>query len=203
MSSIGLFFIGAVLFANGLALLGVFEVRAAAPINALVGLLLVGVTLWIAVPLRDLDLARNQDRVISAAGFLLFGLTYLWVAMNAWTGHPAAGLGWYCGWASAVSVFFAVVSFTRLDDPKEGLLWILWSVLFGTFFVVIALERDTVQIAAGWLAIMQAAVTTTVPGALLLLGEWATLATVWVAAATVGTLAIFIALLRRPARRRI
>ena len=192
MTSIGLLFIGAVLVANGLVLLGRIEPKAAAPINALVGLLLVGVTLWLAVPTRDLAVAASQDQVISAAGFLLFALTYLWVALNAWTGHEPAGLGWYCAWAAAVSAFFAVVAFGRLDDPREGLLWVLWTVLFGAFFALLALGRDEIRRAGGWLASMEAAVTTTVPGALMLLGEWTALATGWVVAATAATLAAFV-----------
>ena len=203
MSSFGLLFIGAVLLANGLVLVGRIEARAAAPINALVGFLLVGVTLWLALPERDLTVAAHQDRVISAAGFLLFALTYLWVAFNAWTGHPTDGLGWYCGWAAIVSVFFAVVSFERLHDTKESLLWVLWAVLFAAFFTLLALGQKRIGVAAGWLAIMEAAVTTTVPGALLLLGRWTTLDTAWVAVATIVTIAVFAIRVLGVRRRRV
>ena len=141
-------------------------------------------------PLRDLDLAANQDDVIGGAGFLLFGFTYLWVALNAWTGHSAAGLGWYCCWAAAVSAFFAVVAFGRLDDAKLGLLWVLWAVLFATFFALLGLELEALQVPAGGLAIMESIVTTSVPGALLLLGEWSDLATAWVAGGTAVTIVV-------------
>jgi hypothetical protein len=190
MTSVGLFFIGAVLFVNGLSLLGRIDARGAAPINALVGLLLVGVAAWVVWPVRDLDVAANQDDVIGGAGFLLFAFTYLWVALNAWTGHSASGLGWYCCWAAAVSAFFAVVAFGRLDDAKLGLLWVLWALLFATFFALLGLRLESLQVPAGGLAVMESIVTTSVPGALLLLGEWSDLATAWVAGATAVTVVV-------------
>ena len=46
------------------------------------------------------------------------------------------------------------------------------------------------QAPAGGLAIMESIVTTSVPGALLLLGEWSDLATAWVAAASAVTVVV-------------
>lgn len=195
MASVGLFFIGAVLIANGLVLHGRIEPRAAAPINAFVGAVLVCTAGRLAIPS-----GADEAALAGAAGFLLFGITYLWVALNAWTGHPAGGLGWYCGWATGVSSFLGLVSLVRQDDAKLALLWLLWAVLFATFFVVIALGRSELAQAAGWLAIMEAVVTASVPGGLEMIDEWNGLATGWVVAATALVIGVFFVLSLRPAR---
>ncbi len=185
MTSVGLFFIGAVLFLNGLSLLGVVTPREAAPVNALVGTLLVAVAADTLLP----DTA-GEAQGFTAAGFLLFAVTYLWVAINAWTGTEGRGLGWYCAWAAGVSVFLGAVAEWRSDDTKLALLWLLWAVLFATFFALLGLGQMRLAHAAGRLAIAEAVVTTTVPGALLLLGEWSDLHATWVLVATLATLAL-------------
>src|SRR5262249_61954175 len=50
MPSLGLFFVGPVLLINGLSLLGRVDAKAAAPVNAFTGVLLIGVTLYIDLP---------------------------------------------------------------------------------------------------------------------------------------------------------
>ncbi len=144
VSAVSLFFIGAVLLCNGLTLLGRIQPRSAAPVNALVGVVLVAAAARLGVP-HD----ASEADLVGAAGFLLFAITYLWVAINAYTRHDPAGLGWYCAWASGVSVFLGLVNVTHLDDDKFALLWLLWAVLFAVFFVVIALERTDLAVAAG------------------------------------------------------
>ena len=193
LSSVSLFFIGAVLLVNGLALHGRIEPKEAAPVNAFVGVVLVAAAGRLALPT-----GADEAALVGAAGFLLFGVTYLWVALNAWTGHPAGGLGWYCAWATGVSVFLGLVNLVHEDDPKFALLWLLWALLFATFFVVLALGRSALNHAAGWLAIMQAIVTASVPGGLLMIGQWEDLATAWVAVAAAGVIGVFLVLARRP-----
>lgn len=189
MPAVSLFFIGAVLIVNGLVLHGRIDPKGAAPVNAFVGAVLVAAAGRLAIPS-----GADEAALAGAAGFLLFGITYLWVALNAWTGHPAGGLGWYCGWASGVSVFLGVVSLVDQNDAKLALLWLLWAVLFATFFAVIALGRSELGHAAGWLAVMEAIVTASVPGGLEMIDRWDGLATAWVVAATVAVLGSFLVL---------
>lgn len=199
MTSLGLFFVGAVLFVNGLSLLGKVDAGGAAPINAFVGALLIGVTAFVVIPIKDLELAANRDLVLGVMGFLLFAFTYLWVAINNWTGAGGAGLGWYCAWAAGVAAFLAVLNFVRYDDPRFGMLWVLWAILFSLFFCVLALSMDRLGWATGWVAVIEAFITTTIPGALLLLGEWSTMSDAVAIGAGLLTIAVFTALLmRRP-----
>jgi hypothetical protein len=198
LSSVSLFFIGAVLIVNGLALHGRIEPKGTAPVNAIVGILLVAAAGRLALPT-----GADEAALVGAAGFLLFGITYLWVALNAWTGHPAGGLGWYCAWATGVSVFLGLVNLIHEDNPKFALLWLLWALLFATFFTVLTLPQANLSHAAGWLAMMEAIVTASVPGGLLMIGKWEDLPTASVAAATAGVIAVFVVLARRPRRARV
>lgn len=202
MTSIGLFFVGAVLLTNGLNLLGFVEAKAAAPINVLVGALLLVVTFAVALPVADPLAAANRPALVSAGGFLLFAFTYLLVAFVDWTSQSGKGLGWYCGWACLVSLFIAVVNFVQLGDARFGVVWLAWTVLFAMFFVVLALGRDAAGHATGWLTVLQAFTTTTVPGALELTGLWSRtpLALVVVLEAAPIVVLVYLLLTRRPRR---
>lgn len=191
MTSIGLFFVGAVLFINGLTLLGRVSPGGAAPINAFVGSLLIVVTAFIALPLREVDPAENRELLVGSAGFLLFAFTYLWVALNNWTEEEGSGLGWYCLWAAGVSAFLAVLNLADYGNVPVGMLWVLWTVLFLFFFVVLALGVEELTAVAGWVTLTEAFVTATIPGALLLLGEWDDLADGVAIGVATATIAVF------------
>jgi hypothetical protein len=172
MATLGLLFVGAVLFVNGVSLLGAFTPKAAATLNLLVGSSLVIVAGWEVFPLRDFTVTANLNIVIGAVGFVLFGFTYMWLGLLGFTGHPGGGLGWYCGWAAIIATFLAVTSYTRLDDPRFGMLWVLWAVLFLLFFLVLGLGKTELATATGWIVVISSFVTATIPGGLLLVGEW-------------------------------
>ncbi len=167
MGALGLLFVGSVLLVNGLALLGRVDAAAAAPINLFVGALLVVVVLYLALPATD-----DLTPVFSAAGFLLFGFVYLYVGILNLTGHAATGVGWYCAWAAGVSLVIALVTFVRGGDVKLGVLWLLWSLLFSMFFVVLGLGLTQFTVVTGWITVVESFITATIPGLLLLLGGW-------------------------------
>ncbi len=167
MGALGLLFVGSVLLVNGLALLGRVDAAAAAPINLFVGALLVVVVLYLALPATD-----DLTPVFSAAGFLLFGFVYLYVGILNLTGHAATGVGWYCAWAAGVSLVISLVAFIRDGDVKFGVLWLLWSLLFSMFFVVLGLGLTQFTVVTGWITVVESFITATIPGLLLLLGGW-------------------------------
>lgn len=201
MTSLLLFFVGAALFVNGLALLGHVQPNAAAPVNALIGVLLIGVTLYLVLPLKDMSTAADQNVAIGAVGFLLFAITHLTLAHNFWTGCTGCGLGWYCLWAAGVSGMLSAVNFIRFDDPRFGTLWLLWGTLFGCFFAISALERQELVWGVGWITTIHGFLTTTIPGALLLLGSWGSVSTVVALSTGAIALLVFGALLQRSAVR--
>lgn len=195
MGALGLLFVGAVLFVNGLSLLGRVDPRAAAPINLFVGALLVVVVLSLALSAGE-DLAP----IFTAAGFLLFGFVYLYVGIVSLTGHAVTGVGWYCAWAAVVSLVIALVTFTRAD-VKFGLLWLLWALLFTMFFLVLGLGLTRFTVVTGWITVIEAIITATIPGLLLILGVWADVPDVLVVVVTVAALVLFVVIGGRTARR--
>ena len=94
------------LFVNGLTLLGRIEPKGGAPVNALVGAVLVGNAARLGAAARAPTRPPWPARPASCCS----AITYLWVALNAWTGHDPKGLGWYFAWATGVSVFLGLVA---------------------------------------------------------------------------------------------
>ncbi|UMG93514.1 AmiS/UreI family transporter [Nocardioides sp. TF02-7] len=196
MSSVGLLFVGAVLFVNGLLFLGRVDPRSAALLNLFVG------ALQTAVPFYLVATAATPDEVLAAAGIFLFGFTYLYVGIGNLAGHDGGGLGWYSAWVALLAAGFGVVNIVRFDDPTTGLLWLQWSALWAVFWVVLALGVERLTPAAGWLTLILSFTTCTVPGFLLLLGEWGRVPVWAVLASMVATAAVVVPIaLRTPQER--
>ncbi len=186
MGSVGLLFVGAVLFVNALLLLGVVDAKSAALFNLFVG------GLQVVVPTYLIITAQAPDDVLFASGIYLFGFTYLYVGLTNLTGFRPEGLGWYCLWVALVAVGFALVNFLRFDDAKFGIIWLNWVVLWGLFWLVLGLGMTRLTTLTGWTTLVMSFTTCTVPAYLLLLGAWEDVPTwdyVAVAAATVVAVA--------------
>jgi putative amide transporter protein len=165
MSSVGLLFVGAALFVNGLLFLGQVDAKTAGVFNLFVG------ALQTAIPFYLIATATDPDQILTASGIFMFGFTYLFVGINNLAGYDGNGLGWYSAWVSLMASGFAITNIVRFDDLASGLLWAQWSVLWGLFFVVIGLGKAQWTALAGWATLVMAFTTCTVPGFVYLLGE--------------------------------
>jgi hypothetical protein len=194
MSAVGLTFVGAVLFVNGLLFLGKVDAKSAGVFNLFVGALQTAIPFWLITH------ATTPDEVLGAAGIFLFGFTYLYVGIGNLKGYAADGLGWYSAWVAVMAAGFGVVNIVRFDDTTSGLLWLQWSVLWGLFWVVLALGVTRLTEAAGWLTLIQSFTTCTVPGFVILLGKWADVP-VWAVVASIAASAAVVVpvALKRPA----
>jgi putative amide transporter protein len=166
MSSVGLLFVGAVLLLNGLLFLGKADAKAVAVFNLFVG------ALQTAIPFYLIATAQTPDAILGAAGVFLFGFTYLYVGIVTLKGYANDGIGWYSLWVAILAVGFGLVNIVRFGDTATGLLWLQWAVLWALFFVVLALGVERLTATAGWLTVILSFTTCTVPGFLLLLGNW-------------------------------
>jgi len=193
MSSVGLTFVGAVLFVNGLLFLGKIDAKSAGVFNLFVG------ALQTAIPFYLIATATTPDEVLGAAGIFLFGFTYLYVGIGNLKGYDAAGLGWYSAWVACMATAFGITTIVRFDDTPTGLLWLQWAALWALFWVVLALGVDRLTVLAGWLTLILSFTTCTIPGFLLLLGEWSRVPT-WVVLASAGAtlVALILVAIRRP-----
>lgn len=166
MSSVGLLFVGAVLFMNGLLFIGKADTKGVAVFNLFVG------GLQTAIPFYLIATAKTPNDILSAAGIFLFGFTYLYVGIVNLAGFKADGIGWYSLWVAALATGFGLTTILRFNDTPTGLLWLQWAVLWGLFWVVLALGVTRLAVPTGWLTLILSLTTCTIPGFLLLLGDW-------------------------------
>ena len=166
MGSVGLLYVGAVLFLNGCMLLGWVDTRAAVPLNIFVGILQV-ITPTYLIFTAD----GNTTQIMAASGLYLFGFTYLYVAMNLWNDLDGTGLGYYSLFVALCAVAYAVISF-RDKDYAFGVIWLYWSFLWLLFFFLLGRGRDSLGRYTGAVAVVQGWVTGAIPAFLLLTEGW-------------------------------
>ena len=169
MGSVGLLYVGAILFLNGVMLLGWVDGKSAAPLNVFVGLLQV-VTPTYLIFTADGD----ANQILGASGLYLFGFTYLYVAFNLFFDLDGTGLGWFSGFVAGCAVVFAGLNFWRegFGDAGFGVIWLYWAFLWGLFFLLLGLGWDSIGRYTGAVCATQGIVTGAIPAFLLLTGEW-------------------------------
>jgi putative amide transporter protein len=167
MGTVGLLYVGAVLFINGLMILGKVEPRAAAVLNLFVGALQV-VTPTILI----IQAGGDSDLILAASGLYLFGFTYLYVGINLLAGLDSTGVGYFSLFVSIAAIGYSFASFFVLEDNPFGVIWLYWSFLWFLFFVLLGLKREAITRYTGWVTAIQGWVTAAVPAYLLLTGYW-------------------------------
>jgi hypothetical protein len=195
LAAVGLLYVGAVLFVNGIASLGWMTAREAAPLNLFVG------GLQILTPTILLITGMADDRsVFAASGLYLFGFTYLWVGWHGLTGGSNRGLGWFSLFVAICAVVYSVDSFVNDDDPAFGVIWLVWAVLWLLFFLILALGREHLTAPTGVFTVAVAFVTAAVPAFLMLLGHWSGS---WPKALVIAVVSTASLLLARPVAARV
>lgn len=177
MGSVGLLYVGAVLFLNGLMLLGAVPPRSAAILNLFVG------ALQCVIPTAMLLQAGTDTGVVLAAsGLYLFGFTYLYVGIGNLADLDPRGVGWFSAFVATAAVVYSLVSFTVVHDPVFGVIWLAWAGLWTLFFLVLGTGRDDLARFTGWTALLLSQPTCTLPAFLALTGHAPTspgLAALW------------------------
>lgn len=182
MSNVGLLYVGAVLFINGLMLLDIVPAKAAAAMNLFVGGMQV-----IFPTLIILQADGDPGTILGASGLYLFGFTYLYVAWNTLTGAPGEGLGWFSLFVAACAVVYGSLQFTAsIADPVFGVIWFSWAVLWFLFFLLLGKGKEALTRITGWFALLLGIFTGAVPALLLLTGHYITGPTAAIIAAVLG-----------------
>ncbi|GAA5109540.1 AmiS/UreI family transporter [Pseudonocardia adelaidensis] len=167
MALVGLLYVGAVLFINGLLLLGAVDGRAAAPINLFVG------ALQVVTPTYLIFTANGDPRaILAASGLYLFGFTYLYVGINLLAALDTNGVGWFSLFVAIAALGYSYANFAILGDRPFGVIWLYWAFLWALFFLVLGLKHEWLTRYTGWVTIIQAWVTAAIPAFLLLTNLW-------------------------------
>lgn len=162
-----LLYVGAVLFINGLAMLGKVSTKEAAVINIFTG------GLYLAISFNN-AFSGEAPLIRACAYGLLFAFTFLWVAYNELTGQDGRGLGWFSLFVAVTAGLITIDQVLVVSNFAGGWLvycWAAWTVLWGSFFALQVLGKKEwkkniaygtlfVALTAGWL-----------PGYLLLSGH--------------------------------
>ena len=138
MGSVGLLYVGAVLFINGVMLLGWVDAKSAAPMNFFVG------GLQVVTPTYLIFTANgNAGHYPGRSGLYLFGFTYLYVAINLLAGLDGTGLGCFSLFVAVCAVVYSYLNFNRFHDHAFGVIWLYWAFLWALFFLLLGLKRDS------------------------------------------------------------
>jgi len=164
VTNVGLLYVGGVLFVNALSLLGKAEPRSVGIFNLMVGIM------QVVIPFFVIATTDDPLIILNASGIFLFGFTYLYVGVTNLGGFDTSGLGWYCLWVALLAPVYSMLNFFLFGDPVFGVLWLMWSFLWGLFFVLLALKKDKIARFTGWVTMVEAWITCTIPAYLLLTG---------------------------------
>ncbi|MBO9455853.1 AmiS/UreI family transporter [Paracoccus sp. R12_1] len=162
-----LFYVGAVLFLNGLWLMDRIQDREIVVINIVSGLVAVGVVIQGAFG-TDAEI----QSVRAAALTLMFATTYLWVAYNRLVAVDGRGLGWFSLFVAITTVPVFLRGISGAQSMTEVWLagnWLIWGVLWFMYFLLLALGRPILRQTA-WVTLLAGIVTGWLPGFLLLDG---------------------------------
>lgn len=181
MGAVGLLYVGAVLFVNGMMLLGRVEARSAAVLNLFVGVLQV-VTPTVLIVQADGDMTT----ILGASGIYLFGFTYLYVGIGLLAGLDTTGVGWFSLFVALVAPVFAVISWFEAGDYPFAVIWVYWAFLWLLFFLLLGLHQESLTRFTGWVTVIQAWVTAVLPSFLLLTGRYEPSRSVAVTLAVLG-----------------
>ncbi|MFJ8792725.1 AmiS/UreI family transporter [Streptomyces sp. NPDC102462] len=167
MANVGLLFVGAVLYINGLLLLGKVEARSAAVFNLFVG------ALQVLTPTYLIFVADNDPKkILAASGLYLFGFTYLYVGIGLLVVLDTTGVGYYSLFVAITALGYSYVNFRLVKDNPFGVIWLYWAFLWFLFFLLLGLKKERLTAYTGWVTAIEGWVTGVIPAALLLSGYW-------------------------------
>jgi putative amide transporter protein len=169
LAGLALFWVGAVLFCNGLWVLNKIDDREIGVIDVFVGSLTLLISLYLAF-----GPGANLDSVKGATFLLLFTFTYFWVAWNRWNGADGRGLGWFCLFVAItcapICAQTLLASHGNFWQVWLGICWASWGILWFLFYLILARGRSELSRFTGALCTAEGVYTGWIPGYLLVSG---------------------------------
>nr|WP_317331402.1 AmiS/UreI family transporter [uncultured Romboutsia sp.] len=169
MLGVVLLYVGIVLINNGIARITNVDPKSAAVMNVFVGLLSIIINI-ITIVHGDFIVIDDIGDFYSAATGLLFGFTYLFVAVNSIFNLDNRLYGWYSLFVAINTIPAAWIDFYINGDWKMAIIWILWGILWLTGFIENVLKKELKFVP--YLAIFEGIFTAWIPGFLILTNLW-------------------------------
>jgi hypothetical protein len=164
---VGLLYVGAVLFLNGVMILGKVDPKAAGVFNLFVG------ALQVITPTYLIFTAHGDAHtILNASGIYLFGFTYLYVGIGLLAGLDSTGVGWFSLFVAVAAAGYSFANFRVLKDQPFGVIWLYWGFLWFLFFLLLGLKLEGLTAYVGWVTAIEGIVTAAIPAFLILTGYW-------------------------------
>ena len=168
MLGVCLLFVGIVLINNGFCTLHSIDGKSVAIMNIFVG------SLSIFINFLSLVLGNYY----SAGTGLLFGFTYLFVAINNIFELDPRPFAVFSTFVAVNAIIFGVVEGITgsqvlgiTPDLRWAAIWWLWAILWGSSFVTDIMKKDLGKFVP-LLQIIEGVITAWIPGMMMLLGIW-------------------------------
>ena len=160
MLGVVLIYVGVVLILNGVGRLCNVDAKSSAVFNVFTGMLSFILNI----------VAVIQGNYFAAGTGLLFGFTYLFVAVNSIFNLDPRLYGWYSLFVAINSVPAAYIEYFVNGDWRMAVIWILWGILWLTGFIENVLKKHLSFVP--YLAIFEGIVTAWIPGFMILTELW-------------------------------
>ncbi|CBG39569.1 AmiS/UreI family transporter [Helicobacter mustelae] len=171
MLGIVLLYVAIVLISNGICRISNCDAKSAAVMNIFVGGLSLILNIVVIIHGEDFDGNGSADFYAAGTG-LLFGFTYLFVALNNLLKLDLRPYGWYSLFVAINSIPAAYYSY--ITGTEEGawfaLIWLAWGVLWLTGFIETVLKIELKFVP--YLAILEGILTAWIPAWLIFRGYW-------------------------------
>ena len=168
MLGVCLLFVGIVLINNGICNLCNVDGKAAAVMNIFTG--------GLSVFINFVNLV--QGNYYAAGTGLLFGFTYLFVAVNNIFGLSSIPFAWFSTFVAVNAVicgtlegFAGIPALGIQPDIRWAGIWYLWAILWGTSFVEDIMGKKLGKFVPA-LQVFEGVVTAWIPGLLMMTGNW-------------------------------
>lgn len=165
-----LLYVGIVLISNGIARLSKIDPRSQSIMNLFTGGLSVIANI-ITIVFGEF-LTSRSDFYAAATG-LLFGFTYLYIALNGIFKLDQRLYGWYSLFVAINSIPAGLISFFYggFFNISMAIIWWLWGLLWLTGWIETVLKINLGK-PVGYLSVFEGIVTAWIPGFLMLAGLW-------------------------------
>lgn len=173
MLGVVLLYVAIVLISNGIARLSKVDPKSQSIMNLFTGGLSVICNVIVIIFGELLGRTGTSSDFYAAATGLLFGFTYLYVALNGIFNLDQRLYGWYSLFVAITAIPAGMLSWADggIYNIAMAIIWWLWALLWFTGWVETVLKINLGR-AVGALAIFEGIVTAWIPGFMIIAGWW-------------------------------